>query len=65
MAGEQAAPLSGHAVTPRHVVAGPIDHQLPDKRHLRDRSPTQSRRSHPCDLDECRSALWVVGRAVC
>ena len=26
--------------TPRHVVAGPIDHQLPDKRHIRDRSPT-------------------------
>jgi hypothetical protein len=23
MAGEQAAPLPGHAVTPRHVVAGP------------------------------------------
>jgi hypothetical protein len=35
MAGERAAPLSGHAVTPRHVVAGPIDHQLPDKRHTR------------------------------
>jgi len=30
MAGEQAAPLPGHATTPRHVVAGPIDHQLPD-----------------------------------
>ena len=47
MAGEQAAPLPGHATTPRHVVAGPIDHQLPDKRHMRDRSPTWSRRSQP------------------
>jgi hypothetical protein len=36
MAGKQAAPPPGHAVTPRHVVAGPIDHQLPDKRHIRE-----------------------------
>jgi hypothetical protein len=37
------------------VVAGPIDHQLPDKA-IGDRSATWSRRSHPCDPDESRSA---------
>jgi hypothetical protein len=45
MAGEQAAPLPGHATTPSSS-RWPTDHQLPDKA-IGDRSATWSRRSQP------------------
>src|SRR5215207_11144179 len=59
MAGKQAAPLPGQAVTSRHVVAGPPTTNYQTSA-IRDRSATWSPRSQPMRPGRIQIRLWVV-----